>query len=281
MARYLLTFLIILICNVVSTAQVDSTKKDTLKISIKRLLDGLIESSVRPKPSIIGAISITSGLNFSTMNPIEPISSYSNLDNTDYSTKMGFCIGAEYNYFSCNKLEVSSGLFYSFHKLKNRNFIYDFLTLKYSEKLNLIKLPLNVKFNFTKNHKLTPFIHTGISFDFISSAKGSIKVIHPNLGSREYANYGIDMHRKNFSIGSIIGFGFKYVIGSNYVTLKFNYNKGLRDIVNPYRSYDDPKLNTIYQTYYYDNHYKLDYFTFLLSYNFILTKRIKNENKNP
>ena len=280
MARYLLTILIILICNGVSTAQVDSARKDTLKISIKRLLDGLIESSVRPKPSDIGSISITSGLNFSKINPAGLVCSYSWPDNTDYSTKMGFCIGAEYNYFTCNKLEVSSGLFYSFHKFKNENFIFDFITLIYSEKLNIIKLPINIKFNFSKNHKLSPFIYTGISFDFISSAKGSIKVIYPELSSQKYTNYDIDILRKNFSIGSIMGFGFKYVIGSNYVTLKLNYNKGLRNIVSPYRSLDDPKLNTIYQTYYYDNQYKLNHYTFLLSFNLILKKN-KNENKNP
>ena len=216
---------------------------------------------------------------------------YSNLSFNSFQVGLN----ADLTTYYIPSLEFTFGIFYgqksytlkeTLHTFGNDlegisdNAIFNELTA--IENQTWIDIPIGLKYNIGK-HKFVNYYYGGIEYNFLRSSQFS--TINRTIGTRSTQENGYDLDignnslRKRQNLSLMIGLGFKYRIGKDFIVLDGKFSRqllGVNNISNRYTGTDANYLNFRYG--YVDNDIRLN--TIFISagfvYSFYKAKKIKD-----
>ncbi|HEX5168599.1 MAG TPA: porin family protein [Cyclobacteriaceae bacterium] len=171
--------------------------------------------------SVIKSISITG----------EPIS-------TKYSLKAGWtvAVGGDWNFHP--NISLSSELQYSFttYRREQKNLWSTSITLL-DERQTWLNVPLLVKYSFTPEKKIVPYVYGGFALGFLFKSSANPTLIDRESSDDESetpsrspnVNYGFKRNSINESV--VLGGGARYKWGLHYLFVDLRYSFGLTNLL--------------------------------------------------
>lgn len=205
---------------------------------------------------------------------VRTLNNYS-LDNTAnslgiYESSIGFSAGVLFEVPLSNHISVVTGGNYLSNQYQYTKEQFDYSTLYYNEKLQWVDVPLTFKFYLSKG-TFRPYIQLGVRGQYLIKAEASPSrrdSLNVVLGNQTVNPTNIDVtpQREQFNIlaDGCLGFNWKGVIGSGYLTGKIGYSYGLVNIANPSERYSNVALSNEYL--YISNDFAIDHLSFMLGY---------------
>ncbi len=229
-----------------------------------------LHSTFRTTPLlIIGAKGGFGGFNFyETTN-------YNDINSSDYTgtykPQIALMGGISIEVPIMKELSIVTEFFYNTYKYKFERTVLDYASIKFTEKVTGIEVPLMVQWNIRKNKQAIPYINAGTSMYYILSSEGNIdrNDVFPDEPTRQ-APLGtpVDLtasrNKLNFSIAAGAGVRIKDFIGTGYLTIDMRYSRYMKNHVEENKRAEFPNLS--YSYLYTDNSFKLENLQFLLGY---------------
>lgn len=107
--------------------------------------------------------------------------------------------------------------------------------------------PLYLKYNFRYNEKIRPFVYGGVAVNYLLSASNQFSYTDNKTTGTQLLSDGpsesVTSQRNQLNRSWLVGGGFRYKIGKDYVYVDVRYMGGLSDIVNESTLYyENPAL---------------------------------------
>ncbi len=218
------------------------------------------------------------GTNVTNAIMLEPFGPY-NPDTEKGSFSMTtpeYLFGASANIFLTDNLELNIESIFSRNSFEFQNLQYGFAEIYKKETLRRLEFPVSVSYDLSRN-KWKPYLRLGASYGLILSASTNYKRSFLNAGPGESIpvvspDTNIKDRRSTGTFNAILGGGLKYRIPRGYFYFDLRYSLGLSKLVNPENRWDQ---ETIFQYYYADGDFQLDYLSFSIGYRYSFYKSIK------
>jgi hypothetical protein len=233
----------------------------------------------------IFSFGFTAGFNLTDPRIIEPYSVYDQTNVTLENTmKPGFQIGIGVGRYISRKMFLNLELKFSENRYGFKEEVVTPLpglngisSVEYSEKLYKIMLPVSVSYEFSAK-KLHYFVRGGFSVASITGVTGTAarqfsEESTPVPGeTRDIAPY-----REKIMYAAIAGAGIRYKVPHGVLTAEFRASFGLNNIVNPEERFGN--IQQIMKSYYEDDDFAINTFSFSAGYYFSFYKPKKQADK--
>ncbi|PIB35009.1 hypothetical protein BFP72_06185 [Reichenbachiella sp. 5M10] len=236
----------------------------------------------RTRPVAILGLKV--GVNSSLVNVRENYS----LDNSNtalgtYSTVLGYNATFSAEFPLSKHFSVATGLVFSHNSFDYtaRQFGYSVVGVK--ESMLFIGIPLNARFNFTKDD-FRLYFQLGATANRLLSAHATLArldSLNQDLGIQSVVGPTEEVldqrEQYSFSAQAALGFHWKNLIGKGYLMFEIGYSYGLNNLVRTESRYDN--TNLIYKYNYIPNDFSLNQLTIDLGYAIPIYKPKKLKNK--
>ena len=239
----------------------------------------------RTAPPRYFSFGFTAGFNLTDPRIIE---SYSVFDQKNISLKNtmkpGFQFGVGVGRYISRKMFVNLELKFSENRYGFEDEIITPLpglngisSVTYSEKLYKLILPLSISYEFSAK-KLHYFLRGGFSVASITGVTGTAsrqftEEIAPVPGETN----DIARYRKNIMYAGIAGAGVRYKVPHGVLTAEIRASIGLNNIVKPEKRFEN--MQQIMKSYYADDDFAINTFSFSAGYYFSFYKPKKQADK--
>jgi hypothetical protein len=204
--------------------------------------------------------------------------------NEKYTSAIGFNIGggSEFNVSD----HFSIGLEVNFHskKYEYSNTLFEGDLQTFTEKQSLLGVPLFLKYRLHFN-KIHPFIYGGLSYQYLISAKADVIIKDRSSNAEgivsEFSVTGppvsLDDLRTSINKFGILGIGFNYRIGYDYLFFDARYYLGVTNFVDEKSQYSNSSL--LYKYGYVDDFKRMNTVSISFGYIHPIYKPRKNISK--
>lgn len=186
-----------------------------------------------------------------------------------YTPGTGFSAGALLEVSISDHFAIVTGGNFEINKYEYKKSQFGYSSLEYFEELRYIDIPLSVKLYFTKKSSFKPYLQLGLKGQYLLSADATPTRSDSLLNQTQSVDeriINIDAQRQKLNLlaAAALGFNWKGIIGTGYLTGKIGFSYGLVNIANASERYSNTEL--VYNYNYVSNDFALDNLSFMLGY---------------
>ena len=145
-------------------------------------------------------------------------------DRVKMQSQAGFQVGFTSEFNLNSRIEFSPELLYAIKEFKFQ-FTHDYQENTYNERLNILSLPLIVKYNLRKDRDFVPYLISGFETSFLLSATAN------TTGALNSPSLNVTYERERLSYSVIVGAGLKNKVGPGIASIGARFVYGLNDQV--------------------------------------------------
>ena len=177
------------------------------------------------------------GVNFSFANVLTDYSLSVSRNNSDsYSSGLGFQLGVGAEMVVKNNFHIAGEFFISQSQLHLTDNHFGFFTTDMDINHTRIELPIMLKYNFNEGI-VRPFVLAGVSPNMLISSsitniEGVYRESDEDFPVQARPEIGTGKLRTTFNYSLLLGGGFHYKIGLNYLSVEARYSKGMLNMTD-------------------------------------------------
>jgi len=179
------------------------------------------------------------GGNASIVRVIKSLSITGENINTKYNLKVGWTVAAGVDWNITPAVSLSTEFQYSFMAYERmQTDLWSTSTTALIEKQNWVGAPILIKYSFSPDKKLVPYVYGGLGFSFLLKTTGNPTLIDRASATDEAEtpsrspDVTFEFKRNEWNRSLIVGGGVRYKWGLHYLIADLRYSFGLSNLVD-------------------------------------------------